>query len=514
MQGRAQELWLIRQRLRKVSRGDNGLIILDGPRGTGKTELLRHVSATAAQSGFAVIDGPFGHHKRLLLAAALTDHADHRPSPGPTGQTHPPDGRTHPPNGRVHPPDGEARLPGSHPDTGLLDAVLAGELGCPAASVARPVLVALDDVAWDDPDVRAALPRLPLPGTARRVLWLLSGTGGPAPAPSSPGTDHITLGPLSRPDALRLAAERLGLATGTPATGTTPGTSAGATAPEHRPTDEPSEPNGPDRPGETDDLSELGELIEACGGHPALLAAVLNHLTTTGPTTVRPTTDALATDRPAAHRPATNRSATGRAPHTRTPDAPHTSGDPFPPHVLTTLLRDDPRLSARTRGLLRTIATRSRPVRTRELADLPHGRAVPLLGSVREATEAGVLVVDGDRLAFRHPLLRRAAALLPPDTPPAMGTDLGPDPLTAVAPAEETGCPLSPKEEAIVRLVARGLTNSQIATRVNLSPHTVNFHLRKIFRKLGVSSRVELVGARLHTTTRPPTQESRAAHAG
>lgn len=52
---------------------------------------------------------------------------------------------------------------------------------------------------------------------------------------------------------------------------------------------------------------------------------------------------------------------------------------------------------------------------------------------------------------------------------------------------------LDDTERAIVNLVAKGQTNRQISTQLFMSPHTVNFHLRKIFRKLEISSRVELV---------------------
>jgi DNA-binding CsgD family transcriptional regulator len=45
----------------------------------------------------------------------------------------------------------------------------------------------------------------------------------------------------------------------------------------------------------------------------------------------------------------------------------------------------------------------------------------------------------------------------------------------------------------IAELVGQALTNQQIAGRLDRSPHTVNFHLRQIFRKLGIASRVELV---------------------
>ncbi|WP_346099571.1 helix-turn-helix transcriptional regulator [Streptomyces olivaceiscleroticus] len=51
---------------------------------------------------------------------------------------------------------------------------------------------------------------------------------------------------------------------------------------------------------------------------------------------------------------------------------------------------------------------------------------------------------------------------------------------------------LTDQQEHIVRLVADGLTNQQIADQTFITSHTVNFHLRRIFRKIGVNSRVEL----------------------
>ena len=48
-------------------------------------------------------------------------------------------------------------------------------------------------------------------------------------------------------------------------------------------------------------------------------------------------------------------------------------------------------------------------------------------------------------------------------------------------------------EEDIVRLVEDGLTNRQIAQELQLSEHTVRNNLFRIFDKLGVSSRVELL---------------------
>jgi DNA-binding CsgD family transcriptional regulator len=51
---------------------------------------------------------------------------------------------------------------------------------------------------------------------------------------------------------------------------------------------------------------------------------------------------------------------------------------------------------------------------------------------------------------------------------------------------------LTDTERTIIRYVSEGLTNRQVARQVLLSPHTVNYHLRVVFRKLSVRSRVEL----------------------
>ena len=51
---------------------------------------------------------------------------------------------------------------------------------------------------------------------------------------------------------------------------------------------------------------------------------------------------------------------------------------------------------------------------------------------------------------------------------------------------------LTDTERRVANLVAEGLSNRQVANRVFLSTHTVAFHLRHIFWKLGMTSRVQL----------------------
>jgi len=63
---------------------------------------------------------------------------------------------------------------------------------------------------------------------------------------------------------------------------------------------------------------------------------------------------------------------------------------------------------------------------------------------------------------------------------------------------------LTPREEQVVALVADGLSNREVANELGLSEHTIKKYLLRIFDKVGVSSRVELVlYAMSHGENRP-----------
>jgi DNA-binding NarL/FixJ family response regulator len=51
---------------------------------------------------------------------------------------------------------------------------------------------------------------------------------------------------------------------------------------------------------------------------------------------------------------------------------------------------------------------------------------------------------------------------------------------------------LSPQQQQIVQLAARGLTNREIGEKLFLSPRTVGSHLYRVFPKLGITARSQL----------------------
>lgn len=69
-----------------------------------------------------------------------------------------------------------------------------------------------------------------------------------------------------------------------------------------------------------------------------------------------------------------------------------------------------------------------------------------------------------------------------------------------------TGWPsLTATECTVAELAGQALTNQQVGDQMFVSMHTVAFHLRQIFRKLGISSRVEL--ARIAGQEQPPQEQ-------
>lgn len=126
----------------------------------------------------------------------------------------------------------------------------------------------------------------------------------------------------------------------------------------------------------------------------------------------------------------------------------------------------------------------------------------PLPGNYSGDGEDDILAVslsavphEGE-LALALALLRRAATVLV-QVPRAQRTlrsgGRAPRHLGAHDDPPPANLGLSPREREVVQLVAAGLRNKEIALRLQISEKTVKFHLGRIFDKLGVDSRTEVL---------------------
>jgi two-component system nitrate/nitrite response regulator NarL len=121
---------------------------------------------------------------------------------------------------------------------------------------------------------------------------------------------------------------------------------------------------------------------------------------------------------------------------------------------------------------------------------------VPSLVLVRDAAGATAALANGARgVLLRESAPRRMHAALHAVAEGAMviDEDLGNAILPHARATVEMIEPLTARELEVLQLLAAGLTNKEIAQRIEVTDHTVKFHVNGIFGKLGASTRTEAV---------------------
>uniref|UniRef100_UPI000D3ADB0F response regulator n=1 Tax=unclassified Variovorax TaxID=663243 RepID=UPI000D3ADB0F len=113
--------------------------------------------------------------------------------------------------------------------------------------------------------------------------------------------------------------------------------------------------------------------------------------------------------------------------------------------------------------------------------------------SIHEIRGGGAPISPGiaRRILTRLRLVVRTEPALTPASTPALASALQPAP--AEPPPDPRASPLTPRETELLRLTAKGLTFDSIGELLEISPHTVVSHVKKIYRKLAVHSRSEAV---------------------
>jgi len=110
----------------------------------------------------------------------------------------------------------------------------------------------------------------------------------------------------------------------------------------------------------------------------------------------------------------------------------------------------------------------------------------PWMNDALRAGVRGIVPRDASTAEISAAIEAAAAGLVVLD-PQALETAA----LRTAAPAESES--LSPRETEVLRLIADGSSNKNIAWRLNISEHTVKFHVNSILSKMNAGSRTEAV---------------------
>jgi DNA-binding NarL/FixJ family response regulator len=96
----------------------------------------------------------------------------------------------------------------------------------------------------------------------------------------------------------------------------------------------------------------------------------------------------------------------------------------------------------------------------------------------------------------------KGAHVLPPQMTATLFSQIARDAVARGRPEALDSVRMTPREREVINLIAEGLSNKEIATRLNLATHTIKSHVRNVMEKLALHTRLQ-IAAFAHKDGRP-----------
>jgi DNA-binding NarL/FixJ family response regulator len=141
-------------------------------------------------------------------------------------------------------------------------------------------------------------------------------------------------------------------------------------------------------------------------------------------------------------------------------------------------------------------------VAARVRRELPDSKVIvmdqlPVHEDVMEFVHAGVsgfITKDAtvDDLVNTIRLVASGASVLPPEMVNALFSRMARESVVGSPTAAGESVRMTPREREVIRLIAEGLSNKEIAARLNIATHTAKSHVRNVMEKLAIHTRLQI----------------------
>ena len=144
---------------------------------------------------------------------------------------------------------------------------------------------------------------------------------------------------------------------------------------------------------------------------------------------------------------------------------------------------------------------------------------LPVHEDIVEFVNAGVsgfIMKDAtlDELVSAIRSVANGGHVLPPQMTGTLFSQIARDAVTRGRPEALDSVRMTPREREVINLIAEGLSNKEIAARLNLATHTVKSHVRNVMEKLALHTRLQIAAFAFNKSGRVPASEGAPASPG